>query len=290
MTNSKIGLVLLFCIFPLTYNQKGAEWPWSKAIVGYTGFTRQYPKNHFPNLATVVLHDDKAYSPLGWEWDKKDWIRTLTGIIGEKIMVGWRKVEGLLYEKASLVTVSGNLLDPNLTTRIHPGISAKLCHTAGWECDKQKSLIMCCRQKHIGNYTTLDPSTNNVKMSKSFKNDKTHCWYNLTLTRPVYVVCSWQSNLANRSDLLSLTFKFKINAVTKTPVMLVAIVTHHGMDTTLTLNDKKKVLPPFMVAQGDNISIRCRLITDPLLCQETAMELKPMVLFCHVKTKAKSVG
>ena len=64
MTNSKIGLVPLFCIFPLTHNQKGAEWPWSKAIVGYTAFTGQYPKNHFLNLATVVLYDDKAYSPL----------------------------------------------------------------------------------------------------------------------------------------------------------------------------------------------------------------------------------
>ena len=114
---------------------------------------------------------------------------------------------------------------------------------------------MCYRQKHAGNSTTMDPSTSNAEISKSCKNDKTDCWYNFTLTRPFYVVCNWQSNLANRSDLLSLTFKFKINAVTKTPVMLVAIVTHNGMAMTLTLNDKNKVLPPFMVAQGDNIFI-----------------------------------
>uniref|UniRef100_A0A663FI78 Uncharacterized protein n=1 Tax=Aquila chrysaetos chrysaetos TaxID=223781 RepID=A0A663FI78_AQUCH len=71
-------------------------------------------------------------TPRDWgEWDKKDWVRVLTGMTGEKIQVGCRKVEGSLYEKASSITISGNLLDPS------SNITAKLCPTIEWGCNKQ---------------------------------------------------------------------------------------------------------------------------------------------------------
>ncbi|XP_069631692.1 uncharacterized protein [Haliaeetus albicilla] len=53
-----------------------------------------------------------------------------------------------------------------------------------------------------------------------------------------------------------------MNAVTRPLVMLVAVVTHNGIDTLFTLTDKDEVIPSFTVVQGNNITIRCRLITE----------------------------
>ncbi|KAM9591452.1 uncharacterized protein ACIBXB_006244 [Morphnus guianensis] len=253
--NHLIRLTILFCISPLICSQRNTEWPWSQAIVQYTRNTGQYPKDRFPSLATVVMHDSEVYHPLEWgEWDRKDWVRVLTGTVGEKIQVGCRKVEGSLYEKASSITISGNLLDPS------SNITTKLCPTTEWGCNKQDSLIMCCRQKNVGNYS-LDPSTNNVEITKSCIKEQGDCWYNFTLTKPVYVVCDWRSN-SPTGGLSGLTFKFKMNAVTRPLVMLVAVVTHDGIDTLFPLTDKDEVIPSFTVIQGNNVTIRCRLITE----------------------------
>ena len=52
--NHLIGLVVLFCILPLTCNQKNTEWPWSQATIKHTSTLGHYPKDRLPNLATVV--------------------------------------------------------------------------------------------------------------------------------------------------------------------------------------------------------------------------------------------
>uniref|UniRef100_A0A8C5TKU6 Integrase catalytic domain-containing protein n=1 Tax=Malurus cyaneus samueli TaxID=2593467 RepID=A0A8C5TKU6_9PASS len=76
---------------------------WAKAH--YMSVLGRYPSRRSPSLATVVLHDSKAYSPGEWEWDRDEWIKTLNGTIGEQIKVGCRKVEGSLYEKASTISI-----------------------------------------------------------------------------------------------------------------------------------------------------------------------------------------
>lgn len=79
-----IKLVILFCILPQHHGQKPAEWPWSEATIKYTSALGSYPKDHRPNLATVVLHDSEVYHPSEWGRDLKDWTRILNGTIGEK--------------------------------------------------------------------------------------------------------------------------------------------------------------------------------------------------------------
>ncbi|XP_075595288.1 uncharacterized protein LOC142599302 [Balearica regulorum gibbericeps] len=44
--------------------------------------------------------------------------------------------------------------------------------------------------------------------------------------------------------------------------MLVAVVTHAGTETLFTLTGKSEVTPSFMTPQGNDITIRCRLITE----------------------------
>lgn len=155
----------------------------SEATVRYTSSLGPYLEDRFPNLATVVIHDGKLYRSTEWKWYRKDWVRALNGTIEEKIKIGRRKVEGCSHKKASSITVTGNISDPNSTTKIHPNISVKLCPTAEWKCNKQNSLVLCYCQKYIGNYTPLDSSTNNIEITESCENEETVWWYNFTLTR-----------------------------------------------------------------------------------------------------------
>lgn len=78
----------------------------SEATVRYTSFLGPYLEDHFPDLATVVIHDGKVYRSVEWKWDRKDWVRVLNGTIGEKIKDGCRKVEGSNHKKVSSITVN----------------------------------------------------------------------------------------------------------------------------------------------------------------------------------------
>ena len=277
-------LVILFFILPQHQGQKPAEWPWSEATVRYTSALGSYPRDHCPNLATVVLPDSEVYRPSEWGWDLKDWTRILKGTIGEKIKVGCRKGEGSLYEKASAIAIAGNSLKPDGKNDLHPTITAKLCPTTEWECDKQSPFILCCCQKNVSNYT-LDPSANNVEITKLCRNKLTDCWYSFPLTKPTYVTCNWQNNLADQPSLKGLTYKLKINAVAK-PI-LSAVITYHGISTPLVLDDKNKAFPPpFMVTQGDDVTIRCGLITEFFLLNPyTVIALDLTAVFCEIQNQ-----
>ncbi|KAF4804604.1 hypothetical protein TURU_006383 [Turdus rufiventris] len=109
-----ITLLILLCILPQLLGQFSTEWPWSEATIRYTSGLGSYPRDRRPNLATVVLHDSEVYRASDWVWDRNDWARALTGMIGEEI-------------------------------------------------------------KHkVGNYT-LDPSTNNIEITKLCRDEPTDC-------------------------------------------------------------------------------------------------------------------
>lgn len=279
-----IKLVMLFCILPQHQGQNSAEWPWSEATIRYTSALGSHPRDRRPNPATVVLHDSEVHRSNEWGWDWKNWTTILNGTIGERIEVRCRKVEGSLYEKASTITIAGNFLKPDGKSDLHPNITAKLCPTMEWACDKQTPFILCCRQKNVGNYT-LDPGTNNVEITKLCKNEPTDCWYNFTLTKSAYVTCNWRNNLADQPNLKGSTYKFKINAVAK-PI-LSAVITYHGISTSLVLDDKNNVFPPFMVTQGDDVSIRCRLIDGSFTKPIHSYSIGPhgRVLFCEIQNQ-----
>ncbi|KAF4803663.1 hypothetical protein TURU_014241 [Turdus rufiventris] len=210
-----ITLLTLLCILPQHHSQNSSEWLWSEVTIRYTSALGPYPRDRCPNLATVVLHDSEVYHASDWGWDKNDWAKVLTRTIGEEIKVGCRKVEKSLYEKASTIAIARNLPEPDVTSNLHPNITAKLYPTIVWSCSKQTPLILCCRQKNVHNYT-LDPSTNNNEITKLCRHEHTDCYYNFTLTKPIYVTCNWHNDPADKSGLKGLTYRFKINAVAKT--------------------------------------------------------------------------
>ncbi|XP_054666927.1 uncharacterized protein LOC129199870 [Grus americana] len=57
--------------------------------------------------------------------------------------------------------------------------------------------------------------------------------------------------------------------------MLVAVVTHADTDTLFTLTSKGEVTPSFMVPQGNDITIRCRLITESRIEPINSYEIGP---------------
>ncbi|XP_039912969.1 uncharacterized protein LOC120749537 [Hirundo rustica] len=231
-----IKLVILFCILPQPHGQIPAELPWSGATIRYTGVLGSYPTDHHSNLATVVLHDSKIYRPSEWRWDREDWIRTLTGTIGEIIMVACRKVEGSLYEKASTITIAGNFLEPDGKNYLHIP-TAELCPTTKWKCAKQIPLVLCCRQEYVGNYT-LSPRTNNIAITKDCKNESTDCWYSFTLAKPTYVTCLWLNNSTDPLGLKGLIHKFKINTIPKPTLSRVVTPQRvEGTESTLSQYD-----------------------------------------------------
>ncbi|XP_063277376.1 uncharacterized protein LOC134563398 [Prinia subflava] len=249
-----IPILILLCILPQHHGQNLVEWPWSEATVRFTSIQGSFPRDRRPNLATVVLHDSEVYHSSDWGWDQKDWSRTLTGTFGEKIQVGCRKVEGSSHEKASSIAIAGNFLESNITSSLHPNITANLCHTTAWACEKQVPFILCCRQRMVGNFP-LDPSTNNVEITRLCKDESGDCWHNFTLTKPTYITCNWQK--IDQSGLQGLVYKFKMNVVAK-PILSMMVV-YQGENVSLMVDDKNKVFPPFVVSQGDDIAIRCEL-------------------------------
>uniref|UniRef100_A0A8D2P6W1 Envelope glycoprotein n=1 Tax=Zosterops lateralis melanops TaxID=1220523 RepID=A0A8D2P6W1_ZOSLA len=158
-----LTLLILLCILASSHGQYPAEWSWSEATIRYTSAQGSYPGDRRPNLATVVQHDSEVYRRNEWGWDRKDWARTLSGPIGEEIKVGCGKVEGPSHEKATSIAITGNLLEPNITSSF----------------------------------------TNNVEITKLCKDEPTDCWYNFTLTKSSYVTCNWQNDPADQSVLNS---------------------------------------------------------------------------------------
>ena len=278
-----ITLLILLCILPRLLCQFSTEWPWSEATIRCTSALGLYPRDRCPNLVTVVLHDSEVYHANDWVWDGNDWARALTGMVGEEIKVGCRKVEKSDHEKASTIAIAGNLLESDMTSNLHPNITAKLCPTTAWSCSKQTPLILCCRQHKVGNYT-LDPSTNNIEITKLCKDEPDDCWYNFTLTKSTYVTCNWQNDPTDKSGLKGLTFRFKINAMAKPT--LTAMITHRNVSTSL-MWDKHNVFPPFVVMQGDDIAIRCKLIAGSLSEPVYSYSIGPhgRILHCKIQNQ-----
>lgn len=220
--------MILFCILPQLHGQNPAEWWWSEATIHHTDVLGWYPKGHHLNLEPIVLRDSKVYRPSEWEWDQKDLTRTLTGTIGESIVVACRKMEGCLYEKATSTTDAGNVMKPGGKSYLAIP-SARLCPRKKWECAKQIPLTLCCHQEYVGNYS-LGPKTNNVEITKNCRNEPIDCWYNFTLAKPTYVSCRWQNNLTDPLGLKGLVHQFKINATAK-PI-LSTVVTSQWIEGT----------------------------------------------------------
>ncbi|XP_053911664.1 uncharacterized protein LOC128850707 isoform X1 [Cuculus canorus] len=278
-----IGSFLLFCITPPTCNQHNTGWPWSQAFIEHSSFLGNYPKDRHPNLAVIVMHDDEAYLAPEWVWDGTERIRTLSGIIDEKIQVGCRKVEsGFQNERASSISVRGNFLNLNITSKIHPGISEKLCPTEDWKCTRQDTFILCCRQKFTGNNTSWDPNDINVEVTKSCKKEQGDCWLNFTMVNPISVVCNWKPDPKTRPTLLGLTQKFRVVAVTKPK--LVAILIHQDRDISFVLNSKEAI-SFFTVAPGEDISVRCQLMAESLVEPVNSYGIGPrdFILSCRTQ-------
>ncbi|KAF4793500.1 hypothetical protein TURU_110740 [Turdus rufiventris] len=273
-----ITLLVLLCILPQHHGQISAEWPWSEATIRYTSALGPYPRDRCPNLATVVLHDSEVYRASDWVWDRNDWARVLNGTISEEIKVGCRKVE-----KASPIAIAGNLLEPDVTSNLHSNITAKLSPTTVWSCSKQTPFILCCHQHNVGNYT-LDPSTNNIEITKLCRDEPTDCWYNFTLTKSTYVTWNWQNDLTDKSGLKGLTFRFKINAMVKPT--LTAVITYHSVSTSL-VRDEHNVFPSFVAMQGDDVAIRCKLIAGSLTESVYSYGIGPhgRILHCEIQNQ-----
>ncbi|XP_063280318.1 uncharacterized protein LOC134564941 [Prinia subflava] len=82
-------------------NLLNIEWPWSQA---FTRFTGSMGNVKGLNLLTVVMHDNQVYT--GWEWEHRDRIWQLQGMIRKRISVGCWMINGTAQHKAIQITVS----------------------------------------------------------------------------------------------------------------------------------------------------------------------------------------
>lgn len=99
-----------------TLSQHYTEWSWSQAFAHFSGSMGNVKDL---KLSTVVMHENQIYTRQEWE-NQKTW--QLKGIVGKKISIGCRMINGTTHSKVTSISVLTDQTNKHEKVCTHPSV------------------------------------------------------------------------------------------------------------------------------------------------------------------------